>query len=193
MIFLSASIPLEDRHPKYFNTADKTAIRDAVRALATVVIPKAHLVWGGHPSITPLIRHVLETLGSSSANRVTLYQSDFFPKQPKDNDYIEKIVRTEKLSDRDSSLLHMRERMFTDQKFIAGIFIGGMEGVEDEYQLFKKYNPKAMALPIASTGAAAKIVFEKNFDHTNERNNRLLTDYAYMALFKSLLKGKIKL
>ena len=55
-IFLSASIPLPDRHPKYIETADISAIRDAVNALAKVVIPNAILVWGGHPSITPLIR-----------------------------------------------------------------------------------------------------------------------------------------
>jgi len=54
-IFLSASIPLVDRDPKYFNTADNTAIRDAVIALARIVLPKAELVWGGHPSITEVI------------------------------------------------------------------------------------------------------------------------------------------
>ena len=55
-IFLSASIPLADRDPKYFDTADNTAIRDAVIALARIVLPKAELVWGGHLSITPLIK-----------------------------------------------------------------------------------------------------------------------------------------
>ena len=59
-IFLSASIPFPERDRKFYDTADIVAIRDAVRALATVVIPRAHLVWGGHPSITPLIRFVLE-------------------------------------------------------------------------------------------------------------------------------------
>ena len=59
-IFLSASIPSPERDRKYYDTADIVAIRDAVRALATVVIPKAHLIWGGHPSITPLIRFVME-------------------------------------------------------------------------------------------------------------------------------------
>ena len=57
-IFLSASIPLPERDPIFYQTADFIAIRDAVRALATIVIPKAHLVWGGHPAITPLIRYV---------------------------------------------------------------------------------------------------------------------------------------
>ena len=59
-IFLSASIPLPERHPKYYNTADIIAIRDAVIALASVVIDKHRIIWGGHPSITPLINFVIE-------------------------------------------------------------------------------------------------------------------------------------
>ena len=54
-IFLSASIPLKERDPKYFNSADIIAIRDSVIALATVVLPNHRLIWGGHPSITPII------------------------------------------------------------------------------------------------------------------------------------------
>ena len=50
-VFLSASIPYPDRDKKFYDTADIVSIRDSVRALATVVIPKAELVWGGHPSI----------------------------------------------------------------------------------------------------------------------------------------------
>ncbi len=192
VIFLSASIPDErkEKDIKYFNTADKTAIRDAVRALASVVIPHAHLVWGGHPSITPLIRHVLQTVGYSAAHRVTLYQSDFFKFQPKENEDIENIVRTKDLGEREPSVELMRKRMLTEHHFSVGIFIGGMDGVEDEYNLFRKCNPKALAIPIASTGAAAKFIYERT---EVNRDERLLNDYAYVALFKSLLKNKIKL
>jgi hypothetical protein len=55
-VFLSASVPDPKRDPKYYRTADVTAIRDAVRALVTIVLPKARLVWGGHPAITPPVR-----------------------------------------------------------------------------------------------------------------------------------------
>lgn len=37
-IFLSASVPLEERDPKYFKTADVIAIRDSVIALASAVL-----------------------------------------------------------------------------------------------------------------------------------------------------------
>ncbi|WP_228255392.1 SLOG domain-containing protein [Acinetobacter wuhouensis] len=98
-VFLSASIPLADRHPKYFDTADNTAIRDAVIALSRIVLPKAELVWGGHPSITPLIKLVLEKQQLKVEDRVTLYQSNFFSKFfPLENEYVEKIIRTDALS-----------------------------------------------------------------------------------------------
>ena len=62
-IFLSASIPFKERHERYFNTADIIAIRDSVIALSSLVIPKYRLIWGGHPSITPMIHYVLEKFG----------------------------------------------------------------------------------------------------------------------------------
>jgi len=61
-VFLSASIPLPTTDKRFYDTADIIAIRDAVRAWATVVIPKALLIWGGHPSITPMIRVVMEKM-----------------------------------------------------------------------------------------------------------------------------------
>ena len=38
-IFLSASIPVEERDRKYIETADVIAIRDSVIALASVILP----------------------------------------------------------------------------------------------------------------------------------------------------------
>ena len=77
-IFLSASIPLPERDPKYIGTADVIAIRDSVLALASVVLPQFRLVWGGHPSITPLIAQVLHHFDKEANNHVTLYQSLHF-------------------------------------------------------------------------------------------------------------------
>jgi hypothetical protein len=189
MIFLSASIPYKDRDPKYYTSADVIAIRDSVRALATVVIPNSKLVWGGHPAITPLIRYVLNTMNKSVNTHVTLYQSDFFKANfPIENGTFENLIRIVENKDRDSSLLDMRSAMFKENKFSAGVFIGGMDGVEIEYEMFKSIHPNAILLPIASTGAAAKIIYEKNkslFD------KRLLTDYSYISLFKELLMSKI--
>lgn len=184
-IFLSASIPLEERDPKYFGTADVIAIRDAVRALATVVIPHARLVWGGHPAITPLIRYVMRRMNSSVRDHVTLYQSRFFERYfPEDNKWFEEVVIVPPNEDREASLLDMRRQMFEEHEYSAGIFIGGMEGVEDEFLLFKESHSNARLLPVASTGAAAKFLYEGMRDRLD---SRLENDYAYMALFNDLL------
>jgi len=120
---------------------------------------------------------------SDLKKHVTLYQSDFFRKNfPKDNFHFENIIITKKREDRDSSLKLMRSEMLFKNDYSAGIFIGGMEGVINEYLLFKQAHPKALILPVASTGAAAKIIYEK---HEKPSNQRLLNDYAYMGLFSS--------
>lgn len=184
-IFLSASIPYQERDKKFYDTADIVAIRDSVRALAAVVIPKAHLIWGGHPAITPLIRFVMERLNANLKDHITLYQSSFFEGYfPKDNFHFENIQLTKALDERDSSLEKMRDEMITQNDYKIGIFIGGMEGVIDEYELFKNSNPNALILPVASTGAAAKIIYDSMEQKPNER---LTNDYAYIALFSDLL------
>lgn len=189
-IFLSASIPLPERDEKYIGTADIIAIRDAVIALTTVVLPHHRLIWGGHPSITPLIYYVMERLNLNIQEHITLYQSRFFEKYfPEDNNKFENIVFTDVVdNDREKSLLYMRHKMLDESEFSAGIFIGGMEGVEEEYDMFIEKHPKALVLPIASTGAGAKKIYDERFTDNNER---LVKDYAYMSLFQKYLIDKI--
>ena len=116
-------------------------------------------------------------------NKLSLYFEEFFPE---DNFAFENIVLTEKTDNQDENIFIMRERMFSKNNFKAGIFIGGMEGIEAEFELFSIAHPNAIVLPIASTGAAAKIVFDK-YRQDKNFDNRLLEDYAYMTLFKDFL------
>ncbi|MCD6252489.1 MAG: hypothetical protein J7J29_09240 [Psychrobacter sp.] len=184
-IFLSASIPLVERNPSYYETADVIAIRDCVSSLAKIILPNFRLVWGGHPSITPLISSVLESIDVNIKEHVHLYQSDYFrPTFPVENEsFSESLIITDNIGSCDESLALMREKMIVNNDFIAGIFVGGMEGVEEEFELFTQSNPKAMVLPMASTGAAALGIYENgNFDDS------LKDDYAYIALFYRLFK-----
>lgn len=184
-IFLSASIPDPERDRIYYDTADIVAIRDAVRALATVIIPHSKLVWGGHPSITPLIRYVLQRLGRNVQDHVILYQSLFFERGfIDDNEAFEHVIYTEKYPTRKESISYMRQRMLSEHKFDAAVFIGGMEGIRDEYEIFKEKHPNALIIPVASTGAAAKILHERLDAPYGEK---LKNDYAYMALFREIL------
>lgn len=184
-IFLSASIPLPERDEKYFATADVIAIRDSIRALITATIPPSKIVFGGHPAITPMIRMILRNMGVAPRNHITLYQSRYFQDQfPPDNDAFEANVLIDAVeSDREASLKKMREAMIESYDFTAAFFIGGMEGVEQEYSLFRAIHPDKPFYPIASTGAAAKLLFDR---HCPERLD-LITDLRYLSLFRRLL------
>ena len=199
-IFLSASIPLPERDSKYIDTADIIAIRDAVIALTTVVLPHHRLVWGGHPSITPLVYYVMKKLNLNIQEHVTIYQSKFFEKYfPEDNNKFNNVILTDVIdNDRDKSLLHMRERILDEFEFSAAVFLGGMEGIEGdkekgiegEYKMFIDRHPQALILPIASTGAATKIIYN-NLLPEEQKNERFLKDYGYMSLFQKFLMEKI--
>jgi hypothetical protein len=185
-VFLSASVPDPKRDPSYAETADRIAIRDAVRALALVILPRGRLVWGGHPAITPLIRVVAEGMGITSGDSVLLYQSAYFDgDMPDDNAAFERVISTPPVDgDREKSLTAMRLTMLNDHAFDAGVFIGGMEGVIDEYHMFRQQHPRAVILPIASTGAAALRIFSEGRAGYPQD---LSTDLAYPSLFRRLL------
>lgn len=185
-IFLSASIPDPRRDPRYIDTADVIAIRDAIRALATVALPGHLLIWGGHPAITPMIRRIADSLGVRVQDHVWLYQSEFFRHEaPEDNAafaHIEWVPKVDK--NREESLREMRLRMLSGP-FKAGVFIGGMEGVVQEFEMFEKVQKGVPVFPIASTGAAALLLYQRE----PERFRReLLEEYAYVSLFRKLLK-----
>lgn len=105
----------------------------------------------------------------------------FFPPENKDVGIRE---YTEKKENRAASLLEMRQHMLGDHDYAAAVFIGGMEGVEDEYALFRQYHPAAPCYPIASTGAAARLLYD---EHPGEFDERLLTELSYNSLFKDLI------
>ena len=186
-LFLSASIPIEGRaNGKYLKTADVIAIRDSVIALVSVALPRYHLIWGGHPSITPLITNVLKHSDKEVNKCVTVYQSGYFVKVfPEENKDVEHIVVTENLEEKEASLNLMRRKMIVENDFAVGVFIGGMDGVEDEYRLFVESHPNARALILGSTGGAALSLYETNAE---SKDKRLLTDMAYVSLFKDFLK-----
>lgn len=187
-VFLSASIPnkSKDKDSKYAETADVIAIRDAVLALTSVLLTnKYRLIWGGHPSITRLVAQVLHHYGEDANKHVTLYQSRYFEQFfPLENEEVAHIIITDNKGNEKDSLLEMRERMLGDNDFDAAFFIGGMDGVEEEYALFKEYHPSAKVFPIASTGAAAGILYE---EHKRDYDPILKSELTYISLIKKLL------
>ena len=67
--------------------------------------------------------------------------------------------------------------------FDAAIFIGGMEGIEMEYQAFKSGHPNAGCYPIASTGGASLILYNQI---AGERKD-LIYELTYPTLFRNLM------
>ena len=155
-IFLSASVPLVGRGT-YHETANPFLIQCAVREFVMAVIRRHKIVWGGHPAITPMIWTICEDLGVDYSQSVILYQSKFFEdRYPEENKHFQNVVYTEAIpNDRGASLLTMREQMLSREDLVAAVFIGGMEGVEEEHELFRHFHPAARILPVPSPGGAA--------------------------------------
>jgi hypothetical protein len=187
-IFLSASVPAEDRHPRYFKTADVVGIRDAVRGLAGEVLRRHTLVFGGHPAISPLILTVAQRLGA--IKRVRIYQSELFRSVvPKESVAFPNIVWTKAFKgDRERSLRGMRDEMIRSATFTAGVFIGGMDGVEHEFDMFAAIHPTASVYPVASTGAAASLIFKRHLASLEvSTRDALAHETTYGAMFRRLL------
>jgi hypothetical protein len=191
-VFLSASVPLPPPHrdEKYFNTADIIAIRDSIKALVTAVAPVGKIVFGGHPAITPMIRLMIREMKLPSRDRFVLFLSRAYEKRfIEDNQAFEDVVLVDSVRrgtdvDQDASLMAMRNAMIASEDFAAAFFIGGMEGVELEYDMFRTVHPRKPAYPIATTGAAAKLLFEAHAKDFPE----LAMELTYLSLFRRLLK-----
>lgn len=188
-IFLSASVPLVGRG-SYHETANPFLIQCAVRELVITVIRQHKIVWGGHPAITPMIWGICEDLGVDYSGSVVLYQSMFFKdRYPEENDRFHNVVYTDAVpNDRDASLQLMRERMLSRDDLVAAVFIGGMEGVEAEHEIFRQFHPAAKVLPVPSPGGAALILAKDQGYFTDEG----LVDVDFAKLFHAHLALKIQ-
>lgn len=156
-IFLSASVPVPGRG-SYHETANPFLIQCAVRELVISVIRTHRIVWGGHPSITPMIWSICEDLDVNYADSVVLYQSRFFNDRfPEENARFGNVVFTDTVpGDREASLSLMRQTMLAREDLIGAVLIGGMDGVEAELALFQQYHPNAFIVPVAAAGGAAR-------------------------------------
>jgi hypothetical protein len=180
-IFLSASVPDPKSGPEYAKSADSVAIQAAVSALVYVVLGRRPLVWGGQPSITPMVWVIAADMEVDYSQWVHLYQSTHFKDEfPDDNERFRNVTFSEDVDgDRDKSLLALRQRMFTENSFSAAVFIGGMGGIVDEFDLFTRLQPDAKVIPIVSTGGATLRVAERMRSLPTD----LSSDLDYVGLF----------
>jgi hypothetical protein len=197
-VFVSASVPDLLRDPQFFTTSDNAAIRDAITALVQVVTPERQLVFGGHPAITPMVARVAASLGT--LDNVVIYQSALFqPFFPQENAAFRTLIMTPATQtgypgeDRKASLATMRQRMIHDQEFAAAFFVGGMEGVLEEFFEIRGLDHPPPCFPVATTGGAALILAR---DHETELRAlgaaALFNGYGYYGIFRRLLTSLVE-
>jgi hypothetical protein len=153
-VFLSASVPDSRRDPRYFETGNSVAIRDAVITLVTLVLPQTTLVFGGHPAITPMVKEVADRM--NLFERVRMFQSKYFREKYLADLERFRYVEIPAASTLEDSLLEMRTKMIESSEFSTAFFIGGMEGVMAEWHLFSEVKPYVPRLLLATTVGAAK-------------------------------------
>lgn len=159
-IFLSASVP-EHGRGNFYESADPFLIQFAVRELITVCLGRRRVVWGGHPSITPMVHAVCKDFGMEFAPPVVLYQSKFFESRfPEDNKYFETVLVEGVDGDLAGSLVALRRTMLS-RPIETAVFIGGMEGIFQEYEILRELHGRnAHAIALGAPGGAARQLAE---------------------------------
>jgi hypothetical protein len=181
-LFLSASIPDPERWDGGF---DAFAITDAVVAVARTFLSAGWtLTTAAHPTISPLLLYVAGELPPEGRQRIVTYQSELFGRILPDATlrFEEQGIADLRWTpaapgDRpvpgrwDRSLEVMRRHMFEEAAPVAAIFVGGMEGIRHEYELFGELWRERPRYAIGAPGGAARELAEGS-----ERLGRLLAE-----------------
>lgn len=158
-VFLSASFPSGDRG-EAVRPYDPFAVADAVTALVRAVLSRdGKLLFGGHPTITPLVLSI--AMERRSKHSVDVFQSERFrtqvtPETQRLSDHgFGKIHWTVGDRDLDPSLQAMRRQMLMFGRIAGAVFVGGMDGIKEEHRLFGHVLPDVPRIPMRGPGGAA--------------------------------------
>jgi hypothetical protein len=155
-VFLSASIP-HNNLGTYYVIADSHLILKAVRDFIITFTPEYQIVFGGEPALTRMILTIFDDLGLDRTNSIVLYQSNFFENNyPEENQFIKNVIIPNGTPGfKETSLLTMRRQMLSRKDLVGAVFIGGMDAVETEHQIFKYFHPNTEVLSVTSPGGGA--------------------------------------
>lgn len=167
-VFLSASIPDPSRWDGFY---DPLAITDVVVAVTRGLLTfGGALVTAAHPTIAPLVLYVAREFPSPRVREpfAIVYQSrlfeDVLPGETHElasGGFAE--LRWTEASPGDSpepgrwndSLQVMRQTMLEDSAPEAAVFVGGMQGIRDEFTMWKDWSAKAPVYVFRTPGGAA--------------------------------------
>lgn len=162
-----------------------------------VVASGAHIVFGGHPSITPLVHEAIAKLGKKRV--VHLFQlkrfKDQAPKEILNENVFHDIIwiGDEKVSgdnDMDEALGQMRDAMAGASE--AAIFIGGktddslskQPGIRDEYNRFLTKHPEGPVYLVGlMDGETLNIINE--LERKNDKEKNRLSDKELQVIHHS--------
>ncbi len=185
-ILLSASVPSDKRNERFTKIKNaQIQIEEAVIGLSRNIFQAGgKIIFGGHPSISPLVAMVateyeinkeIENIrrNERGEKRITIFQSKAYeaviPKETTslfDLGYSDIIwtdvkggeefnPKIQKTAQCHKSLDFMRREMMKG-KIDALVCIGGMEGVELEFALFRELHPTKPIFILKSTGGASE-------------------------------------
>lgn len=195
-VFVSVSIPDPSRWDGDF---DALEITDAVVSLARTFLTAGwRLVTAAHPTIAPLLLYVAAELPAEGGRRVSVYQSELFedvlPTATRrfEAEGIGRVVWTAAAEgDRplpgewNASLEIMRRQMLADTAPEAAIFVGGMQGIFDEYELFSEMRPGRTRYAVGRPGGAARTLA---LESRSALYDQLLDGVVYPAIWRAVLE-----
>lgn len=196
-IFLSGSIPDRNRWDGEFHPLE---ITDAVVAFARACLTSGYrIVTAAHPTLAPLLLYVAAEFPETGEPRVVIYQSLLFdevlPEATRrfESSGVGRLIWTEAAAGEEplperwtASLASMRLRMLEETSPLAAVFIGGMDGIRDEFMRFTELYPTRPTFgPRRPGGEAARL-------HTTGLTHRSLDenehDTSYPTLWSRFLR-----
>jgi hypothetical protein len=138
----------------------------ATAAIEATLRSGATLVFGGHPTISPLVLQVAHLLGAG--DRVRIYQSEYYA------DEITEEVRalsesegavsvfTPAADSKKESLEIMRRSMVAEVG--VGFFVGGMSGIREEMDLLRESSPNSRCFAFTTPGGVARQLVSWSLD-----------------------------
>jgi SLOG cluster3 family len=178
-VFLSAGIPGSE----YPGATDRDGIAAAVRVIVPAVFRAGgRLLFGGQPGIVALVLEAAEGMaGPAGQPRVTLYQSalyaDVLPGEVRQlaSAGLASVVMTPaapgdapERGRNARSLALLRDAMLNKENdLVAGIFIGGMDGVRSEFEQFRESFPSLPAYIFGGPGGEARQLAQEEMEGTS--------------------------
>ncbi len=205
-IFLSASVPSLARAERFRREKYSAfEIEQAVTSLARAVFTRrGRLVFGGHPTISPLVSIVAgeyrapmraESREEAPRASVVIYQSEAFRGHAQEDKLLlfklglaevhwtEAVdgERFDPTTSRDGppcprSVDAMRQEMLTNSGPDAMVCIGGMEGAQKEVELFRHLYPGRKIFVLANTGGAASLLADEPADDVSVIDREVLDE-----------------